>query len=130
VADQRAWASAADRLSGAHKSVVCQGRGARWPLDLRPMALVPRTARTLIHESGPSDQSRTEGARGLYLLWSARGGAIRTHDGAAAGDEVDWGFWGARGQSGLLERLGMSRRTLRRGQDGVNVAEAARRRRG
>jgi hypothetical protein len=63
------------------------------------------------------------GARGIYLLRSARGGA-------AAGDEVDWGFWGARGRSGLPKRLGRSRRTLRRGQDGVNGAEAGRRRRG
>jgi hypothetical protein len=31
------------------------------------------------------------GARGFYLLRPARGGAIRTRDGAAAGDEVDWG---------------------------------------
>jgi hypothetical protein len=72
----------------------------------------------VIHESGPLDQSRTVdmGARGLYLLRSARGGA-------AARAEVDWGFWGARGRSGWPERFGRSRRTLRRGQDGVNEAE-------
>jgi hypothetical protein len=33
------------------------------------------------------------------------------------------------GRSGSLERLGRTRRTLRRGQDGVNGAEAGRRRR-
>jgi hypothetical protein len=88
-------------------------RGALAARSLTQGALVPRTARTVIRESGPSDQSRMVkmGTRGIYLLRSARGGA-------AAGDEVDWGFWGARGRSGLPERLGRSRRTLRRGQDG------------
>jgi hypothetical protein len=31
------------------------------------------------------------GARGLYLLRPARGGAIRARGGATARDEVDWG---------------------------------------
>jgi hypothetical protein len=42
--------------NGAHKSAVCRGRGARWPLDRRSTALVPRTARTVICASGLSDQ--------------------------------------------------------------------------
>jgi hypothetical protein len=78
---------------GAHGTPVCRGRGARWPLDRRSMALVPRTARTVIHESGLSDQNLAVrmGARGLYLLRPARGSAICALGGVATRDEVDWG---------------------------------------
>jgi hypothetical protein len=52
---------------GAHGSAECRGHGARWPLDHILMALVPRTARTVICKSGPSDQNWTirMGARGF-----------------------------------------------------------------
>jgi hypothetical protein len=54
---------------GAYESPVCRGRGARWPLDRRSTTLVPRTARTVIRESGPSDQNWTVrmGTRGLHV---------------------------------------------------------------
>jgi hypothetical protein len=53
------------------------------------------------------------GVGGLYLLRPVRGGAMRARGDAATVDEVDWGFWGARGQSGWPERLGRSRETIR-----------------
>jgi hypothetical protein len=84
------WIEALTR--GAHGSAVCRGRWARWPLDRRSTAVVPRTTRTAIRESGPSDQNRAVrmGARGLYLLRPDRCSAIRARGGAAARDEVDW----------------------------------------
>jgi hypothetical protein len=86
-----------------------------WQLDCRSTALVPQTTRTVIRESrSPNERRKVEmGARGLYLLRPAKRGAMRARVGAAAGDEVDWGFSGPRGRSGLPERLGRYRRTLR-----------------
>jgi hypothetical protein len=59
-----------------HESAVCRGRGARWPLDCRSVALIPRTARTVIRQFGPSDQNWMVrmGARGFAFL--GRPGAV------------------------------------------------------
>jgi hypothetical protein len=77
----------------AHGSAEYQGHGACWPLDRRSMALVPQTVRTIIRKLGQSDQNWMVrmGARGLCLLRSARGGALRGHGGVVAGGEVDQG---------------------------------------
>jgi hypothetical protein len=58
------------------------------------MTLVPRTARTVIPESGSSDQDWAVriGREGFSLLRLARGGALRRHDGTVTGGEADWGF--------------------------------------
>jgi hypothetical protein len=86
------WVEALTR--GAHRSAICRGRGACWPLDRRSMALVPQTARTIIHESGTSDQywPIRIGREGFSLLQSARGGALRGHTSTVVGGKADLSF--------------------------------------
>ena len=80
------WARGVETLTrGAHGSTECRGCGARWPLDRRSTAVVPRT---VIRKSGPSDQNWTVrmGARGFAFSGQPR--AARSVDTAAPSPEV------------------------------------------
>jgi hypothetical protein len=80
------WVEALTR--GAHGSAVCRGRGACWPLVCRSTAPVPRTARTIIHESGHRIKTGRLGLSVRGLVSSGQPGAALSADTAAPSSEA------------------------------------------